>query len=186
MTLVRHSFCVLAAGSGSAARVWSHPPDASNGARRSQAKISFTTAFTAARRREKPLRYVCCHPIVCFPFEAHHAQLELRIKTTPPKRKVLFRYDPPVLIISLSWSGSQAKFGRYLHDRFTFAYVNNESFVSDTIPIGQWAATPNTSRRYIGWRFLCTTKQRRSKKPMVTRMWSTKLFTTRRQVRRDS
>jgi len=47
----------------------------------------------------------------------------------PDKRQILFRCDPPVLIIALTWHETRAKFATYFQDRLLLSYVNNEEDV---------------------------------------------------------
>ena len=55
----------------------------------------------------------------------------------PPKAHIPFRYDPPVLLLVMTWHETQAKFGQFLHDRLAFSYFNNTSLVNVTIWIMQ-------------------------------------------------
>ena len=48
----------------------------------------------------------------------------------PSKGAVWFRYDPPTLIVAITWHLTQAKFGRLLHDRLALSYFNNAKSVS--------------------------------------------------------
>ena len=45
------------------------------------------------------------------------------------KQDILFRYDPPVLIITITWHEKQAQFGTFLHLRLRLNYFNNEDYV---------------------------------------------------------
>ena len=46
------------------------------------------------------------------------------------KREILFRYDPPVLIISLTWQETRSEFAEHLRQRLRFNYFGDEENVS--------------------------------------------------------
>lgn len=50
--------------------------------------------------------------------------------TIPAKSTVWFRYDPPTLIVAITWHGTQAKFGRFFHERLALSYYNKAEWVS--------------------------------------------------------
>ena len=47
----------------------------------------------------------------------------------PKKPHVLYRYDPPVLIIALTWHETWAGFADFLRGRMRFDYFNNDDDV---------------------------------------------------------
>lgn len=60
---------------------------------------------------------------------SHVLQLAMR-REALPKAETLFRYDPPVLILAMTWFESKAQFGRHLHRRLALSYYNDEDAVS--------------------------------------------------------
>lgn len=61
-------------------------------------------------------------------------KLKLAVRL-PNARDVHFRYDPPVLIVSLSWHKTQATFGAQLYHHLSRKYGNNASSVSPPIDL---------------------------------------------------
>ena len=61
------------------------------------------------------------------------SQLKVHIKKLPEKQEFWFRYDPPVLIVAVTWHDTRKKYGQLLHDRLAFSYFNNEESVSDPL-----------------------------------------------------
>ena len=69
----------------------------------------------------------CSHPCAGLTI----SQLELtEPERLPHQDVVLFRYDPPVLIIAIRWHENKHSFGRLLRDRLYLTYANNEEAVS--------------------------------------------------------
>lgn len=60
-------------------------------------------------------------------------QLRLRDKEFPDMDDVWFRYDAPVLLVSITWHGTRARFGHYLHNRLLLSYFGTEDLVSQTL-----------------------------------------------------
>ena len=46
------------------------------------------------------------------------------------KQRILYRYDPPVVLISLTWQETRAKFSPHLRQKLGFSYFNNDEDVS--------------------------------------------------------
>jgi len=58
-------------------------------------------------------------------------EIQLKLAVQPPDIKhVHFRYDPAVLIVSLTWHGTQDSFANQLRHHLSRKYVNNTSSVS--------------------------------------------------------
>lgn len=62
-----------------------------------------------------------------------------QLQLTEPEKLVskdlaLFRYDPPVLIISIRWHENKHSFGRLLRDRLYLTYAHNEESVNIPCP----------------------------------------------------
>jgi hypothetical protein len=56
-------------------------------------------------------------------------QLALRQNNLPVVQDLWFRYDPPTLIIAITWYQTKPKFGGFLHDRLAFSYSGSEESV---------------------------------------------------------
>jgi hypothetical protein len=57
-------------------------------------------------------------------------QLALRQPNNLPRAEDLwFRYDPPVLIVAVTWYQTVSKFGKLVHDLLSFSYAGNEESV---------------------------------------------------------
>ena len=54
----------------------------------------------------------------------------LKETTRPRKDTIWFRYDPPVLIVTITWHQTPVGFGRLLHTQLALTYFNDESSVS--------------------------------------------------------
>lgn len=62
-------------------------------------------------------------------------QVKMLNEARPRKQSIPYRYDPPVLMLVMTWHETQAKFGQFLHDRLAFSYFNNTEFVGLCPPI---------------------------------------------------
>ena len=59
--------------------------------------------------------------------------LKVKLKnpsSIPDKSDVLFRYDPPVLIIYVRWHENEQSVGKILRDLLYLSYAGNEDSVS--------------------------------------------------------
>lgn len=54
----------------------------------------------------------------------------------PEKAKIWYRYDPPVLIVAITWHATQTLFGRFLHERLALNYFNTAQLVWISLPSG--------------------------------------------------
>ena len=57
------------------------------------------------------------------------SQLELRQNNLPHVHDIWYRYDPPVLIVAITWFQTAAKFGKLVYDLLSRSYAGNESSV---------------------------------------------------------
>ena len=62
---------------------------------------------------------------------AHPFQLTLRNPVIQDKKDLWFRYDPPVVIIVITWYQTQVKFGHFLYNKLQMSYFNNKNSVSN-------------------------------------------------------
>ena len=53
----------------------------------------------------------------------------LRAETLPQVHDLWFRYDPPVLIVALTWYQTLSKFGKFLYDLLGFSYAGRRESV---------------------------------------------------------
>lgn len=54
----------------------------------------------------------------------------LRERRNLDKRDTWFRYDPPVLIVAITWHQTPVGFGRLLHTNLALTYFNDEESAS--------------------------------------------------------
>lgn len=63
------------------------------------------------------------------------------------KQRLLYRYDPPAVLISLTWEETRAKFAPYLRQKLQFSYFNNSEDVSASpLQNRQWVKGLNIHR----------------------------------------
>jgi len=71
-----------------------------------------------------------CGVVVWLPGLAHLHQLCLTDQGgLREKGHVLLRYDPPVLVVSLTWHEKQSSFSDFLRLRLLMTYFNNAEYV---------------------------------------------------------
>lgn len=69
-------------------------------------------------------------------------QLALRENSLPERDSIWFRYDPPVIVVAVTWHATTARFGRFAYDRLAFGYQSNAAAVRVyLIPICQQPLT---------------------------------------------
>ena len=51
----------------------------------------------------------------------------------PDRRQVLYRYDPPVLLVSLTWHEKRTGFGHFLYQGMLLNYADSEEYVCPSI-----------------------------------------------------
>lgn len=56
-------------------------------------------------------------------------QLQLRQNNLPHAHELWIRYDPPVLVVVITWHQTAVKFGKLLYDLLSISYAGNEDSV---------------------------------------------------------
>jgi len=76
-----------------------------------------------------------CHTVCCRVTRIYVLQIGFRNpEAIPEPHSILFRYDPPVLIVYVRWHETERSFGKLVRDYLYLNYAGNESSVSDTHP----------------------------------------------------
>ena len=104
--------------------------DASCGRRKLKMIASSSTASTAPGQRKKTVRYVFLRSLPRLMVDVSVFQLRLVDQdSTQEMRNVLYRYDPPVLIVGATWHEKPVAYVESLYRDLQQVYVGHEDNV---------------------------------------------------------